>query len=72
MLGGEDEKSDEWGKIRLFKVLPQVHSWRDRLSNNLSFDTKPFVASFALKINMLMNLSKTCGATFALEVQFSN
>ena len=31
MLAGEERSLDEWGKIRLFEVGPQVPPWRDRL-----------------------------------------
>ena len=33
LLAGEERSLDEWGKIRTFKVGPQVSPWRDRLSN---------------------------------------
>ena len=33
LLAGEERILDEWGKIRLFKVGPQVPPWRDRISN---------------------------------------
>ena len=29
MLAGEERSLDEWGKIRLFEVGPQVPPWRD-------------------------------------------
>ena len=31
MLAGEERSLDEWGKIRLFEVGPQVPPWRGRL-----------------------------------------